>query len=302
VLKKVKTLKVLLVSPFYNIPKAWVSYYPKEPLGLEYLASVVREQHKVRILDCVGEYLFRYSFNPDNTIRVGASEKEIERRIRNYSPDLVGVTSMFATQTDCVDSIVNIVKRVDAGIITVVGGNAVSCYPEETLMQNPNIDIVVISEGELTFKKLLDNNVENLEKIDGITYRKKDRIIRNKSAQLIMNLDSIPFPSRDLVPFWNYLKQLHNAKIREKIQILLNWALFSDDRRRPITDKLKSLFRRRQQVKIGYKGNAAIILTSRGCPFNCYFCAVRNVWVASIEYVLSVTCWTNYRCYMINIG
>ena len=278
-------MKTLLINPFYIVPRSWMpGGNAGEPLALEYLAAVTATDHKLRILDCIGEFPYQYKALPNNMFHMGASLEQIRAIISEWRPDLVGVTSPFTTQVSAVYSIMDLVKEIDKSIITVVGGCTVSCYPIQTLEENQNIDIVVVGEGELTFKELLDREAESLDEIDGIVYRNGYQIIRNSSRQFIENLDEIPFPRRDLIPFEYYSMSriLADAPMhRERIKIITNWLRFGKHRTKTLFNKVyKSLSGHdflAPPLGLSY-GPRANILTSRGCPFNCSFCAIRNVW------------------------
>lgn len=277
-------MKTLLINPFYIVPGSWMPGGGiGEPLALEYLAAVTATDHKVRILDCIGEFPYQYKALPNNMFHVGASLGQIRTIITNWHPDIIGVTSPFTTQIPAVYSIMDLVKEIDKSIITVVGGCAVSCYPVQTLEENKNINIVVVGEGELTFKELLDREAESLDKIDGIVYRNGDQIIINSPRQLIENLDEIPFPRRDLIPFKYYSmpRILADAPMHERVKIIIDWLRFGKHRTKTLFNKVyKSLSRHDFLApfwKLSY-GPRANILTSRGCPFSCSFCAIRNVW------------------------
>jgi len=246
---------------------------PREPLGLEYLTILVGN-HEVEIFDCRGNFPGSFKFLPNNLVHIGASPGQIRAKIVDYEPEIVGITSLFDTQINSVYCIFNIVKEVDKDIVTAIGGCTASCYPEETLNENRNIDIAVVGEGETTFKEILDNDAKNLSGIDGIVYRNGSGIIiRNKPRKLIKDLDSIPFPRRDMIPFENYAKPPSKW----------NRAIFSLK-----TRGLKHLFKSvlhiglsKATTQIERKGKEAKLLTSRGCPYSCYFCAVRSVWGCS---------------------
>jgi len=99
-----------------------------------------------------------------------------------------------------------VVKNVDQKIKVVLGGPHVNIYPMETI-NNKNIDFLVLGEGEALFKDLLDNleNVENLKQIKGLVFRDNNgKVVNTGMRELIMNLDSVPNPRRDLLPYKKY--------------------------------------------------------------------------------------------------
>ena len=272
-------MKTLLINPFSVVPKSWMPYPPHEPLALEYLAAVASNGHEVRILDCRGGFPDEFRALPNGIFHIGASLEQIRTIITTWKPELVGITSPFITQIPSVYSITNLIKKIDKGIITVIGGCTPSCYPLQTLKENQDIDIVVVGEGELTFRELLDNEGGNLDRVDGIVYRKGNQIIKNSPRGFIENLDEIPFPRRDLVPFENYSRYKQYGKFKVYTSLL---------RARGVKYVIKGVFNKAHQLlyrndsafwqRIPKYGIEAKILTSRGCPFNCYFCAVHNVW------------------------
>jgi len=75
-------------------------------------------------------------------------------------------------------------------------------------MQIPSLDIVVRNEGEKTMLDLClcISNKKDLSQVKGISFKSEGKIIDNPSNPYL-NLDEIPFPSRDLLP--NYLYKMH---------------------------------------------------------------------------------------------
>ena len=187
------------------------------PLGLLYIAACVEQQamHEVEILDCqVG----------------GIGYGDIEKNIRNKQPEIVGITAMTFTLIDVIKT-AKIVKKISTDILVVLGGPHVYIYPNETI-NIPEIDFLVLGEGEETFIDLIDNikNSERLKNIPGLVFKENDKTINTGFRNFITNLDRIPFPARHLTPYKKYSSLL--AK------------------RSPITT----------------------MFTSRGCPYKCLFC------------------------------
>ena len=217
-------MNILLISPplknmiLTNVPllvEEGSGIYP--PLGLMYLASHLEEnsEHKIEILD---------------TQVNGLSYTEIEGEIKTRKPDLVGIQAMTPTIFDTLLT-AKIVKKIDPEIKVVLGGPHVSIYPNET-MNFPEIDYIVLGEGEITFTELVQNldDKVKLHKTKGIILRDNGDIITTGRRELIKELDMLPFPARHLTPYKRYYSLL--AK------------------RSPITT----------------------MITSRGCPYNCLYC------------------------------
>ena len=191
-------MKVLLINP----PLQPTSRYGKrlgrvggvsEPLGLAYIAEVVRENRKedvVAILDALAQRM---------------SVREVVDFIISHKFDLIGIT-MFTTAYGIVAEIIRTVKQINPNIITVVGGYHPSVLPIETMRDVPEIDYTIKSEGEFAFLELL-NVLEGRGKIDeikGLIFRNDGHIIMNKNREYIGNLDILPLPARDLLPMKYY--------------------------------------------------------------------------------------------------
>lgn len=109
--------------------------------------------------------------------------------------DLVGVSSITSTATRAYE----IAFRVRAsGKTVVMGGPHVTFLPEEALNY---CDFVVRGEGEETFPELLEaiEGKRQMEKVRGISYKLRERVVNNESRPLIANLDEIPSPDLSLI-------------------------------------------------------------------------------------------------------
>ena len=184
-------MKALLVLPptIPDIEK--VLGFTSPPLGLAYLASVARENgHKVKIIDSLAE---------------GISFEELEKSIREYDPEVVGITASTMMIPDAY-RVAQISKKINPNIINIIGGPHVTFVPELTLKESKDIDIVVRGEGEEIFRQLLDTleKRKSLSDVKGITYREDNKIKSNVPMPLIKDIDSIPIPAFDLLPMEKY--------------------------------------------------------------------------------------------------
>lgn len=191
-------MKVLLINPpseqelIGNNPaiiEEERGYNP--PLGLLYVAAYLEAQgrHDVAVIDAQVEEL---------------SYAQLAERIRDYHPDVVGLTALTFTILDVIHTI-KVVKETASNAVIVIGGPHAHLFPEETLNLT-GVDFVVIGEGEEVFSQLMDHIDEPaaLRQIPGLVFRYEGQIVKTGLAGMIQDLDSLPFPARHLVPYQKY--------------------------------------------------------------------------------------------------
>src|SRR4030043_585424 len=168
------------------------------PLGLLYLAAYLRKNnhHQIKIIDSQVEEL---------------TYPQLKQKIKRFNPELVGITTMTLTLIDVLKT-VSLVKAINKKIKVILGGPHVHIFPEETI-NLPGVDYLVLGEGEQAFNdlvKALDQKEKKeelekrLKKIKGLVFKKNKRIINTGPQPFIMNLNQLPFPARDLVPYQKY--------------------------------------------------------------------------------------------------
>jgi radical SAM superfamily enzyme YgiQ (UPF0313 family) len=183
-------LKVCLISPPYNSAVKSVVGISSPPLGLAYLASSVRRDHEVRVIDA---NVLNYSMD------------DVRRELKNFYPDVVGITSVTPSIPKAYE-VARIAKSVREDCKVILGGPHASFLPEQTLKECKDVDVVVKGEGEETFAELMEafEGKSNLNRVRGLSFREDGKIIDNEPRAFIKNVDDIPFPSMDLLPMDKY--------------------------------------------------------------------------------------------------
>lgn len=128
--------------------------------------------------------------------------------------------------------VIDLVKSINKNIITVLGGAHITACPYQTMKECKSLDIGVIGEGELTIVDLVDK----IER--GLSLRNVDGIIF-REKKIIKNKPRSYISDLDSIspPAWH----------------LFNIKLYSHH---PLRGR----------------GRVISMITSRGCPYNCYFC------------------------------
>ncbi len=165
------------------------------------------------------------------------SVPQLLRALHEFKPDLVGLTCVtpnFMLACDLVRSI----KALHSCIV-IVGGVHVNALPRSTLAALPELDAIIFGEGEIPVLEIAEEfdrkGRVDFNKIHNSAFISKQTVSYYESERIdyINNLDILPYPARDLVDL--------------------------------------SLYRLHPQFSRGVK--SATILSSRGCPSKCTFCA-----------------------------
>lgn len=197
-----------------------------QPLGLMYLASAIRK-----------EFDRKYNIKIVDMKLHNMPLERLRKIISEFSPDIVGC-SVCSDEDKCMHEVARITKEFNKDCKVIVGGpHATSYYAE--ILEDSNIDVAVIGEGERTLIELFRAFEDEIDisKIPGMAFRDDSRIVFTGFSEFIDNLDSLSFPSWDLIDI--------NAYSRKNI-FLMNTMLAGRK----------------------YMG----IFTSRGCPYGCIYC------------------------------
>ena len=155
-------------------------------------------------------------------------------------PDIIGISVSNVTVSSAL-KIAKIAKGYNSNIKVIFGGPAATIIPDYVL-ENKSVDFLVYGEGEISTANLTEHILKN-----------------QLSSQILKQVKGIVF--RD----------------SEKIVKTEPQSLIQDLNKLPFPDR-ESMFRvneKRELQKIYSNGD---VLTSRGCPYLCKFCACFKIW------------------------
>ena len=217
---------ILLMTTAPPSNGAWYLGKRLPPIGLMYVAAALEKAgFEVQMLD---NYLMKKTTD------------EIQQLVTKLNPEIVGITCGSATYPRCIET-AKVIKEALPNCKIVVGGWHASYMPD-SLLGNPEINYVVMGEGERAITQLATyitkpKNNQKPPNIAGIGYKYQGKNIKNL-PKFIENMDEIPYPARHLLPLQLYDRTIEflNAKPADVMSI------------------------------------------SRGCVFNCGFCETRKLW------------------------
>jgi len=104
--------------------------------------------------------------------------------------------STYIWNINVVEKICEVIKKSNEEIKIIFGGPEVTYNNKEYLAEYPYVDYIIKGEGEKVLPNLVDSLEKNLslQKISGIMYRDKKRIIDTPGINKINNLEELPFP------------------------------------------------------------------------------------------------------------
>ena len=177
------------------------------------------------------------------------SENEFIEATRKKGPKIIGFSCMTPHIIHAA-YIAKLAKDHFPDILTVVGGVHATAIPEQTLNEFPQFDVIVRGEGEQTLLELYQkwSSSKMIKDVQGIAFRDGSNIRLNPLRALIENLDQTPFPERSLIPIDNYKKSHVTRGISRKVV------------------------------------NIAEMISSRGCPYDCIFCASKVIHTRKVRF------------------
>lgn len=157
-----------------------------QPVGTLSVAAVLqRAGHEVRFIN--GAFL---------------THERVLAEIRQFEPRFIGIYSTTFGWTKAKKTADDLRKILGKDVFICAGGPYPIAVQERCLVDSGNdIDAIVTGEGEFTVLELVERLMTNrsLEGVLGVVYRMGNRIMKNPARPLITDLDSLPFPARELL-------------------------------------------------------------------------------------------------------
>ena len=189
-------MKILFIYKFERV----------EPLGIMYLSSFLKKHgHECYFIDL-------------------KFEKNFMKEIKKISPDIIAYYIMTGKHKFYKQLNQELKKRFS--FFSFFGGPHCTFFPE--FINENGVDAICRGEGELSFLELANNleRKKDITKIKNLWVKIQGKVYQNEIRNLIENLDTLPFPDRELIHKYNHYRKMHRR----------------------------------------------IIMTTRGCPFNCTYC------------------------------
>jgi len=166
-------------------PVLLIGFQNQGNLGLGYLASTLRQYgYTVETLD--------FEKEPEEILRVA----------QQLNPILIGFSLIFQFYIHRFGAMIRYLREHGCTCHMTMGGHFPSLSYSETLAVVPELDSVVLFEGEMTLVELVDalSKAEDWRSIRGIAYSQGGEVIATSLRPLISDLDQLPYPERNYQP------------------------------------------------------------------------------------------------------
>lgn len=167
-------------------------------------------------------------------------EEVLRREINDFQPDLIGISALFSTAYRNLIDLGEVSRAIHPEAFIIAGGNVPTVSYKEIFKETEVFDAVCHGEGDRPLLELLSANNKYLHVEKSHTWITKNKIDKQIDFEhtFVEDMDQIPF----------------------------DYSIINHD-----DYELNPTIRSYSSVKS--KGKSFNIMTSRGCPFKCIFCA-----------------------------
>lgn len=221
------------------------------PLGALSLATYMESYAQVETVVLDLNLKFYELVNEHKIDEVNTPETYIKNfisQLREEKFDFCGISAIFNPTYSYLKIISQILKEVFPEAVVIAGGGVPSNLMQEVFDNAACIDIISYGEGEIGISGFItsENEQKYLEESKSLITRKKLQEGFQCSFEFIENLDDIPPLDFSLVEFEKYNSHSHSQVKKEVVAVPL--------------------------------------MFSRGCPFNCCFCASHSIHGKQVRY------------------
>ena len=210
-------MRIILAEAPFSYDQAMVKGERYFPLGIGYVASYIRRKPNREVqlfVDTIEDFQEFVDANP---------------------PDVLGLSAMTSSYPTCA-KMARIAKSANPNCVVIIGGQHATSVGDMIFSEISEIDFIAMGEGEVLMDRFLgelESDSRNWASIAGLIYKEKGEIQSVPQEGLLRELDTMPFPARDLLPLEKFASHAH--------------------------------------MRFGNK--TASLISSRGCPWKCSYCS-----------------------------
>ncbi|MBF0445500.1 MAG: B12-binding domain-containing radical SAM protein [Magnetococcales bacterium] len=260
-----QTCNILFIVPphipynVYSSPKNNIRHIPKKdgrmfahlisdmPLGILSLSAYIKKYSVNHINSRLIDYnvelneLETFDYCDFNDFYI----QEIKKNLNGFSPDIIGISSLFTSSYQNLLDLIAISRKLCPDALIIAGGSVPSILQKEIFDNSPGIDALCYGEGEKPLLGLVDaiDRKAFLEEHPSWITATKNQNGFSPANDFILDLDEIPFSDYDLCDSEKYAKY-------------------------PAVTAYAGIKERQTNY---------YVMSSRGCPFKCIFCAAHKV-------------------------
>lgn len=178
-------VKVLLIYPYFIEERIRGEDIRPVPIGLYSVAAVLKDEgYDVEIL---------------NWHEIHKTPEKIRAALIAKKPDVIGFSILHGNRWGGIE-LARVAKEIDPDVKVVFGGVGATFLWEHLLTHFPEVDFIILGEGEHPFLHLLraleKPGEPDLEGIRGLTFRKGGRLVSTGLPEPIEDLDGLPIPAK----------------------------------------------------------------------------------------------------------